>query len=217
MRPQHITFTGIDTATKADELVALSREFPIEWGILLHPAREGTGRYPPLAHIQSVLAVDLKFSAHLCGGYAREIVRGGSLPGAVVALLDRFSRIQINTAERGVVPEAIARFAARFGARAILQCRGFERFPDDTQVDWLFDRSGGRGLLAERWPVPGPSATFVGYSGGLGPDTVATALATIEPQHPKHIPLWIDMEGAIRTDDVFDLGKCRRVCEIVHA
>ena len=102
MRPQHITFTGIDAATQADELVALSRDFPIEWGILLHPTREGTGRYPPLATIQSVLAYDLKFSAHLCGGYARDIVRGGSLPGAVVALLDRFGRIQVNTAERGV-------------------------------------------------------------------------------------------------------------------
>ena len=217
MRPLHITFTGLDAATQADELVALSRDFPIEWGILLHPTRAGTGRYPPLTHIQSILALDLKFSAHLCGGYARDVVRGGSLPGAIVALLDRFRRIQVNTADRGIVPEAIARFAGRFGARAILQCRGFERFPEDTHVDWLFDRSGGKGLLAERWPVPGPTARFVGYSGGLGPDTVAAALAAILLQHPEHIPFWIDMEGAIRTDDVFDLSKCRRTCEVVYA
>jgi hypothetical protein len=104
-------------------MVALFGEFPIGWGMLLHLAREGTGRYPSLAHIQSVLALDLQFSAHLCGGYARDVVRGGSPPAAIVSLLDRFQQIQINTAERGVIPEAIA----RFGARAILQCRGFER------------------------------------------------------------------------------------------
>ena len=217
MRPVHITFTGFDAATKPGELVGLSRDFPIEWGILLHPTRQGSARYPALAHVQSVLELDLRFSAHLCGGYARDVVRGGSLPSAIVALLDRFRRIQINTAERGVQSQVIARFAERFGARAILQCRGFEHFPSDTHVDWLFDRSGGKGLLAPRWPVPGPKAQFVGYSGGLGPDTVATALAAITLQHPEHIPYWIDMEGAVRTNDVFDVGKCRCVCDIVYA
>jgi hypothetical protein len=28
-------------------------------------------------------------------------------------------------------------------------------------------------------------------------------------------PFWIGMEGAIRTDDVFDASKCRQVCVIV--
>jgi len=217
MRPSNVTFTGLDAETLPDELLALSRDFPVEWGILLHPTRQGSGRYPPLDHIRSVLALDLRFSAHLCGGYAREVVRDAKAPSAIAPLLDRFRRLQINTAERGVEPERIARFSARFGARGILQCRGFERFPDDNHVDWLFDRSGGKGRLAERWPVPGPAAAFVGYSGGLGPDTVADALAAIGRQHPEHIPYWIDMEGAIRTDDVFDLRKCHRVCEIVFS
>ena len=198
-----------------NELLALSRDFPIEWGILLHPTEQGVGRFPAIANIQSVLALDLKFSAHLCGGYARDVVRGDSLPDTLVCLLDRFRRIQINTAKRGVAPDAIAGFAARFGARGILQCRDFDHFPKNTDVDWLFDRSGGKGLLAERWPVPGPAADFVGYSGGLGPDTVGPALTAIALQHPEHVPFWIDMEGAIRTDDVFDLSKCRRVCEVV--
>jgi hypothetical protein len=216
LRPSHVTFTGLDAATPAGELLALSRDFPIEWGILLHPTRQGSGRYPPLAHIQSVLDRDLQLSAHLCGSYARQVVKDASAPSIIAPLLARFRRLQINTAERGVEPARIARFAARFGARGILQCRGFERFPDDTNVDWLFDRSGGKGRLAERWPVPGPSASFVGYSGGLGPDTVEAALAAITLNHFEHVPFWLDMEGAIRTDDVFDLGKCRRVCEVVY-
>ena len=148
MRPLHVTFTGLDGATSTHELLALSRDFPIEWGILFHPTREGSGRYPALTQIQSVAECDLKVSAHLCGGYARSVVHGESLPAPVVSLLNRFSRIQINTSERGIEPERIARFAGRFGARGILQCRGFEHFPDNTHVDWLFDRSGGTGSAA---------------------------------------------------------------------
>jgi hypothetical protein len=211
-----VTFTGLDIATRSDELIALSRDFPIEWGILFNPKQEGSGRYPTLAHIQSVAELDLKFSAHLCGEYARSVVNGETLPATVASLLNRFSRIQVNTAKRNVEPEQIARFAERFGARGILQCRGLEDFPDDARVDWLFDRSGGKGLLPEQWPVPQPSAAFVGYSGGLGPDTVANALAAIAHKHPELVRFWIDMEGAIRTDDLFDVRKCRRVCEIVY-
>jgi hypothetical protein len=216
MRPLHVTFTGLDAATRPDELLALSRDFPVEWGILFHPTQQGSGRYPTLAHIQSVVGLDLKFSAHLCGGYARSVVDGESLPQNIVSLLDRFSRIQVNTAKRGVEPERIARFAERFGTRGILQCRGLEHFPDDADVDWLFDRSGGKGRLPEQWPVPGSSAGFVGYSGGLGPQTVGDALTAITREHPETVPFWIDMEGAIRTDDRFDVGKCLRVCETVY-
>jgi hypothetical protein len=211
-----VTFTGLDAATQSDELRALSRDFPVEWGILFHPTQEGSGRYPALAYIQSVVELDLKFSAHLCGGYARSVVHGESLPGTIVSLLNRFSRIQVNTAKRSVEPERIARVAERFGARGILQCRGLEHFPDDPHVDWLFDRSGGKGRLPEQWPVPEPSAAFVGYSGGLGPETVADALAAITRKHPETVQFWIDMEGAIRTDDLFDVSKCMRVCEIVY-
>ncbi|MGH6814209.1 MAG: hypothetical protein ACREC6_00730 [Hyphomicrobiaceae bacterium] len=216
MKPLHVTFTGLDAWTPVRELSALSREFPIEWGILLHPARQGSGRYPPLADIRSMLSLDLRFSAHLCGGYARDVVRSVNLPAVLMPLLDRCHRVQINTSERGIEPDRIAAFAARFNARGILQCRGFERFPEHPGVDWLFDRSGGKGRLPDRWPLPGPSLPIAGYSGGLGPDTVETALAVIARQHPAHVPFWIDMESAIRIDDRFDLGKCRRVCEIVY-
>jgi len=216
VKPLHITFTGLDAETRSDELLALSRDYPIEWGILFHSTLEGSGRYPTLAQIQSVVELDLNFSAHLCGGYARGVVHGENLPKTIVSLLDRFSRIQVNTAKRSVEPIRVAQFAERFGARGILQCRGFEHFPDDTHVDWLFDRSGGKGLLAERWPVPKPSAPFVGYSGGLGPESVDDALAAIMRQHPETVQFWIDMEGAIRTDDLFDVRKCLRVCEVVY-
>jgi hypothetical protein len=217
MQPAHVTFTGFDAWTPRQEMVALAREFPIEWGILLHPQLQGEGRYPPLAAVAAVLDLDLAFSAHLCGGYARSAVRGEDVPDHIQALLGRFRRIQVNTSDRNVDPKGVAVFAGAFDARAILQCRGLDRFPSDTSVDWLFDRSGGRGLLPPRWPIPEPANGFVGYSGGLGPDTVAGVLATLARQHPAGMPFWIDMEGAIRTEERLDLGKCRHVCAIAYA
>ena len=127
-----------------------------------------------------------------------------------VSLESRSTRQSAASSQRGSPA-----LPADFGARGILQCRGFEHFPDNTDVDWLFDRSGGKGQLPAQWPVPKPTATFVGYSGGLGSETVADALNAITRQHPESVPFWIDMEGAIRTDDGFDISKCRRVCEIV--
>jgi hypothetical protein len=59
----HVTFTGLDAATRPDDLRALSRDFPIEWGILFHPTREGSGRYPALGQIRSIAESDLKLRA----------------------------------------------------------------------------------------------------------------------------------------------------------
>ena len=184
-------------------------------GHSISPRSPGRGRFPPLDLIHSLLALNLNFAAHLCGGHARNVVHHAALPTNIVALLNRFKRVQINTAERAVDPALIAAFAARFGGRAILQCRGTERFPATDSVDWLFDRSGGKGRFANSWPVPNATARIVGYSGGLGPDTVAVALEAILSQHPEKVPFWIDMESGVRTEDRFDLAKCRDVCETV--
>ena len=213
--PVQITFTGLDAQTPLATLRELSSRYPIEWGILLHPTQQGNGRFPPLDIVRAALDLGLKCAAHLCGGHARGVVHQTALPSDIVALLDRFQRLQINTAERGVDPDRIARFAARFGARAILQCRGTERFPENQSVEWLFDASGGKGRLASQWPVPKETAPIVGYSGGLGPDTVASALESITRQHPAAVAFWIDMESGVRREDWFDVGLCRQVCEIV--
>lgn len=217
LRPEYLTFTGVDDATPHGEMDALAREYPIEWGILFHPTEQGTGRYPSLSKVAALLASELRFSAHLCGQHARSVTAGKPLPGDVVTILQRFGRIQVNTNERGLEPERIAKFAGRFGARGIVQCRGLEKFPADRHVDWLFDTSGGRGLLPDRWPVPSADSSFVGYSGGIGPDTVVAVLEGIAREHPPLLPFWLDMEGGIRSDDRLDLAKCREVCELVFA
>ena len=76
--PEFITFTGVDQWTDPREMLALSQQYPIEWGILFSPKRQGVDpRYPPLAYIESIVSGhDLRFSAHLCGADARSVLEG---------------------------------------------------------------------------------------------------------------------------------------------
>ena len=46
-KPEFITFTGADDHTDVRDMVALSKLYPIEWGILFSISRQGTDpRYP---------------------------------------------------------------------------------------------------------------------------------------------------------------------------
>lgn len=215
-QPEFVTFTGADDRTSVDRMVEIGSGGYVEWGLLFSRKRQGVGRYPSLAFLGSLRGRGLRLAAHVCGAYADEIVDTGSSPDfeAVAAELGlKFARIQINTA-RAFDPGWFASFAGRFGARAIAQCR--EAFPDDARIDWLHDVSAGEGVMPAFRPTPG-GAVFAGYAGGLGPENVATELAAIARTHPAGRPFWIDMESKVRTDDVFDLGKCEVVVEAVRS
>jgi hypothetical protein len=57
--PVRITFTGLDAQTPLAMLAELSKRYPIEWGILLHPARQGSSRFPPLEIVRAALDLGL--------------------------------------------------------------------------------------------------------------------------------------------------------------
>lgn len=206
--PEFITFTGVDDDTDPAAMVALSDEYPIEWGILFSPKRQGAGRYPRLATVEWLVSeVLLTYSAHLCGGDAREVIESGA---SHHDLSGYFGRAQINTADPKVQPSLIGLWAREAGLRAILQCRG--PFPDVHAVDVLYDASGGRGILPTSWPSG--LDRLCGYAGGLSPDNVAAAVSVIGSRATRY---WIDMESGVRDDrDRFDIGKCRAVCEAVY-
>ncbi|MYN27950.1 phosphoribosylanthranilate isomerase [Duganella levis] len=208
--PAYITFTGIDRADLLPGMQALSARYPIEWGVLLDAAQEGAPLFPPASVRQILQGAPLRLSAHICGDAAQQIVEGID-PGLDLA---GFSRVQINHARAGSSDHQIrnsARFAARHGVRAALQCQG--AFPDDLRVDWLYDVSFGTGVRPTNWPTAQAELPFCGYSGGLGPDTVRATL----PAFPiaAGASYWIDMESGVRTDGRFDLAKCEAVCRIV--
>jgi hypothetical protein len=205
--PEFIVFTGADDAVSVAGMAALAADYPVEWGILFDPARQGSDpRYPDTPAQSRFATSGLRLAAHLCGRHSQAIIDGRSPAADLHVNLARFRRIQVN--HRRPVPAAIAAFQHACGIRCIAQCR--HAFPDDHSIDWLFDRSGGRGRAPPAWPAwPG---RLVGYAGGIGPDNVADIVARIDAPGPY----WIDMESKVRTADRFDLALCRRVCEAVY-
>lgn len=211
MKPEFITFTGADAQSSLDDMAALSAQYPIEWGILLSPDRQGNDpRYPDVETISRFVWSKLTLSAHLCGEYSRRIMGRRSLVDIVPVDLYCFNRIQVNHAEP--VTDSIIYFRNGWGKmRCIAQSRGDE-FPKDTSVDWLFDRSGGRGEAPTAWPAHPGNDRLVGYAGGISPENIRGVMSVLEQRTGRY---WIDMESGVRTNDRFDLEKCRQICEIV--
>jgi hypothetical protein len=206
MKPEFITFTGADDETSVTGMRDLSASYPIEWGILFSPQRQGNEpRYPSRSAIARFEASGLRLAAHLCGGHSVRIMDRQA--PVVPADLATFSRIQVNHSNPD--PARIAEFSATYGRRCIAQSRSLE-FPGDERVDWLFDASGGRGMSPLFWPKhPGRP---VGYAGGLGPDNVEAAVGVIGAESTY----WIDMESRIREDDRFSLNLVEKVCVAVY-
>jgi len=212
MYPDFITFTGADDRTPYQALLDLSEEHPVEFGILFSRSRTGTPRYPSQGWIDGLAGLDLSLAAHICGSWSGQIVSEGR--SDIDDRMDTFDRIQVNTSERfdlDLICAWKARLEQRHGRefRVILQTR--HSFPEDARVEWLFDASGGRGVLPASWPRP-PADEDVrfGYAGGLGPDNVVQALQAIDCEDG----FWIDMESRVRNaSDLFDLDMCRLVCE----
>ena len=213
-KPEFITLTGADDATSIDGMLALASQYPIEWGILFSPARQGTGRYPSLAFMKKVTNAGLLLAAHVCGDYSRLLIDSGNLPDLEPLLsTGRFRRVQINTANPAS-PQRVMEWARTLGIRPILQSRMEKDFPASRSVHWLFDRSGGRGIQAQVWPIEHDPERIVGFAGGISPRNAAERVAILESHAERY---WIDMESGIRDAlDRFDLEACRMVCEAVY-
>lgn len=211
--PQLVTFTGVDENTSLLALQVLSADYPVEWGVLFSPDRQGDGRYPPLDFVRSLLerqkaaSSPMCLAAHLCGEYAEQFLDSGTCSG-LKDILPAFGRIQVNTTRKLLDTAKLQSFAAANGSTAILQCR--DNFPPDDNVTWLFDASGGRGIQPRAWPAPGAAGSrLVGYAGGLGPENVVAAVDEISNSAARY---YIDMETRIRNeDDRFCIERCRSV------
>ncbi len=202
--PYVVTFTGVDDHTNLDQLRRIARAYPAltEWGVL-HSTRVRE-RYPSAETIDRLRDSGLRLSAHLCGAFSRRIMvaQDYTLPNLL-----GFTRVQVN--HRAPNRLVGANYSQNLGLPVILQSRNSLRFPDDKRVQWLFDKSGGRGTAPSRWPEES-TGQYVGYSGGLGPDNVVEAVKKMGAGN-----FWIDMESGVRTDDLFDTEKCWAVMEAI--
>jgi hypothetical protein len=211
--PAFIAFTGVDKVELLADLKALSRRYPIEWGVLVDDAQAESPLFPD-AHARRELlkAEGLRWAAHVCGTEAGKIANA---PETVEVDLSGFQRVQVNHSFAGSTAEQVRntwRFGRRLGVRAMLQC--IADFPEDARLDWLFDTSFGKGTTPKAWPRLPKDGPFCGYSGGITPGNAADVVASIGASAGDLY--WIDMESGIRTDGWLDLNKCEAVCRAVY-
>jgi hypothetical protein len=224
--PDFITFTGVDAFTDVNELIAISKDYPVEWGVLFSPSRQGAeNRYPPLNAVREMLygeaatsqeAHHLRFAAHLCGDDAKALLDGGTSPHD--DMIGRaFHRVQVNTTSKRFSYDPLATWGHELGVDVILQCRGeFPTGDESRKLKWLFDLSGGRGASPSRWPRPthDDRSRLLGFAGGLNPDNVHQHAIDIGGWSRSY---WLDMETGVRDEnDRFSLEKCRAVLMAVY-
>lgn len=231
MKIKTVTITGADNNTKISDMLKISEQFPfVEWGILFSPKRLGTDRYPDwnwLNKLSRNYSYDkIRLSAHLCGGYTREMLIGKSnLLDApdIKHFLSLCSRAQLNfNSQKTEVNEKkfFDLLNCFLGGSFILQfnkankniCLKAMKENISTKISFLYDSSGGRGNLQTEWKEP-ITNFFTGYAGGLSPDNLETELKKIE-QVAGDSEIWIDTESKVRTDEKLDMKKVKQFIEI---
>lgn len=234
-----VTITGADDSIDPQALLDLSLQYSfVEWGILLSKDKSGVERYPSQKWRDELFRLwnknnNLHLSGHICGKWVRDIIKGqwclDEIPGQ-----EMFSRFQLNFSPyicdsfKGHSWSAINSFVKGFDSpdlyfrQFIFQTNSFTGIHDDLmrktladEIDavWLFDVSGGRGVLPEEWIKP-QACNYAGFAGGLNPENICEQLKKIEKLNNGR-PFWIDVESGVRsvaepgmdTTDKFDLEK----------
>lgn len=220
-----VTITGADDSINPGDLLALSQRYPyVEWGILLSQSSMGEFRYPSrhwldvLAHFKKDKGKELRLSAHLCGRWVRDLLKGSDVPNQLLPdLWPIFDRVQLNT--HGTFhkfnPYGFEKIASLSPEKQyIFQVDGvndelatWAKQVTSLNIAMLFDKSGGAGVLPGVWPAP-VEGFDCGYAGGLGPDNLTVEIPKILGRAGKRL-IWIDMETRVRSgnDTLFDMNK----------
>ena len=230
MKINRVTITGADNNTDIKEMLEISKQYPfVEWGILFSPKRIGEERYPDsdwLDKLSKKYSYDaIRLSAHLCGGYTREMLLGKSdliNPPDIKHFLALCGRMQLNfNAQKTTVDENkfFALVNCFIGGRIILQQnKSNKNICDEARkrnlknISFLYDSSGGRGTIASQWKKPF-DGFFTGYAGGLSPENLEEELKKIE-EVAGDSEIWIDTESRVRTNGVLDMDKVKQFLQI---
>lgn len=177
---------------------------------------------------------DVPVAVHLCGSAARAVLSdqcfkldafGQPAWRDVVIEVASTGRVQVNLprdtstiANLRTVWGNLLRLVDRAGwptmGKVIGQHRGdvwpehgpVVEITESGDLEWLLDRSGGRGTPVSLADVPALPDFPVGIAGGLGPNCMTGDVAAylLRSTHGG----WIDMESQIRTGGKLDPAKC---------
>lgn len=224
MKITRVTITGADNDVLTHKLEELSKKFPfVEWGILFSSSKVGKQRYPDDAWIKRLLNHDVRLSAHFCGWYSRQVIEAANYD-VIEELHPKFGRVQLNYSfgtHTSFDKYKFIQYAnTHINRDYIFQSNEKNWSTVDKLVTFygnvptihvLYDESGGRGV--EMKTIQSPCINnYTGYSGGIGPENIDKIIKGIV-FHPNQSEVWIDMEGAVRTNNNFDLDKVEYILE----
>ena len=165
---------------------------------------------------------DMNLAIHINMEWANEICVNGNIPNILKEWIYArnsqsnpiIKRIQLNmpfaTAEN-INQYALARIIAGLPRREFIF-----QYNDKTKMavekmhqtgasfSLLFDASGGNGKQPESWQKPIYETHPMGYSGGISPDNVVHNLRQINAVVPENTGIWIDAEGRLKSNNLFD-------------
>ncbi len=223
MKINRVTITGIDSQTDIQRLLSLQEKYPfVEWGVLFSSSDIDRQRFPSEHQRKKFLGIGLNLSAHFCGSWSREVIENKNTT-LIIKLPDDFKRVQLNynfsrfprhkTFDPGFLLEgAIGPIIFQWN-KSNASTLSRDKFPAiiPENVHFLYDSSGGRGVLIKKIQPPKENQ-YTGYSGGIGPDTIDSVLFAIQSSFTTvEKPVWIDMESAVRTDNNLDLDLVEKV------
>lgn len=232
--PNLISLTGADDKVNTKDLYNLTLAYPeVEWAILYFPEKEGVNRNPTAAWREQFLSRRITHSAaHLCGTQVFQDILSNDRSSARIDDIARYGRVQLNINARREdfnrdqvltvyerLKDAGITLILQYheGSKALIDMYLKSLTTDELKrTNILFDGSKGKGKLPESWASPlvvNGQMLYCGYAGGLGPDVVESELDKIK-HAVSDAPYWIDMESGIRTDNEFDLVKCKKVLDL---
>ena len=236
-----VTMTGADNSVSPGLLAELSQQYPyVEWGILVSPKRTGTPRFPDAVWMYSLQRLaettPMQLALHVCGNWVPYLLMGHvDFPAS---LLHGFQHVQLNFhgqeypcqalpfwqalshafPSKQIIFQIDGQLGQRYLELALAQNRPGDPYLSSPVLDCvpLFDMSHGAGVLPAVWPKPILPGYYHGYAGGLGPDTLPTALPLIAAAAGE-ARIWVDMETQIRSEDdaVFNAIKVVQVLDFL--
>ena len=225
MKLKYCSITGADDDVAVDDLNAIAEEYPfVEYAVLLLPERAGTARFPSYDWIRNFSQeyTGANTAMHLCEEAFLGFIEGRK---DILELMRGFKRIQLNLKFGDVEgrydpKKLLSRVEESPEWQFIIQYSKDKKnllpllkyIPNHAV---LFDDSAGAGISPDKWDAP-LEGHFCGYAGGINPDNVQANIEMINKAAPENYITWIDMESGVRTDNVFDLDKVRRVLEIAQ-
>lgn len=200
-------YTNLHRANSISLDMWINHGIIVEWGVLHSYSRMNDDREIRYPDFKTLLKINDSISkeylsAHLCGPIANDYVN--HLYKGIA--FKNFNRIQLNMSDYG--SSAISHMLNYTYDTVIFQHR--TDFPlNNVQPHYLFDKSGGRGMLNPTFPKQVNENNFVGYAGGFCPDNIENVIQTIDATN-----YWVDMETGVRDEnDILDLDRCEKVIE----